>query len=110
MWNNIWIRSQNKTILKNVNDVRIAQIRHFKDEKEYFPIVWDSWEMYDDRYLGNYSTKEKALKVLDMIQEFINCIEEYKAQGEYKREIVSGCNEIHRLKTFVFQMPQDESL
>lgn len=97
----MWIRSQDKERLLNIEDLFIKE----KDEKGMYKIV-----VYAKGFIGSYSTKEKALKVLDMIEQFINCSEEYKAQGEYKREIVSCCNEINRLKTFVFQMPQDKDL
>ena len=96
----MWIRSQDKNVLINVELVQVIEYD--------LEILGHSGARVG--CIGKYSTKEKALKVLDMIQEFINCIEEYKAQGEYKREIVSGCNEIRRLNTFVFQMPQDSEV
>lgn len=59
----MWIRSQNKKVLLNVNQV---VINNTKDESEYYI------HGYSERgidILGIYSTEEKALKVLDMIQE-----------------------------------------
>lgn len=73
----LWIRIQNKEMLMNCNAVGIG----LEDDKS----------IYSNGYvLGTYSTKEKALKVLDMIQSFIN-------------------NELIR-DYMVFQMPLDESL
>lgn len=58
----LWIRSQDKENLINVNKIEITD---FCDA--YKNAIWG-----DDILLGKYSSKEKALKVLDMIQE---CIE-----------------------------------
>ena len=57
----LWIRSQDKETLINVNKIEITD---FCDTHKN--AIWG-----DDILLGRYSSKEKALKVLDMIQEFI---------------------------------------
>lgn len=57
----LWIRSQDKENLINVNKIEITD---FCDT--YKSTIWG-----DDILLGKYSSKEKALKVLDMIQDFI---------------------------------------
>lgn len=54
----MWIRSQDKELLKNVNSIEIIKF----DGEKYTTIQGDGW------HLGFYSTKEKALKVLDQIQ------------------------------------------
>lgn len=77
----MWIRSQSKKSLLNVNQV---VIKNTKDESEYYI------HGYSERgidILGVYSTQEKALKVLDAIEESL----------EYPY------NE-------VFEMPQDEEV
>lgn len=48
-----------------------------------------------------YSTEEKAIKVLDMIQEKFQ-------EPIYQNDI--GCNEIAIYKSKVFQMPKDEEV
>lgn len=73
----MWIRSQDKELLRNVNSIEIIK---FEGEK-YTTIVGDGW------HLGAYSSHEKALRVLDGIQN----------QIEYKNV------EVH-------QMPQDEDV
>lgn len=73
----MWIRSQDKELLRNVNSIEIIK---YEGEK-YTTILGDGWN------LGAYSTKEKALRVLDGIQN----------QIEYKNI------EVH-------QMPQDEDV
>lgn len=59
----MWVRSQNNYILANVYSLRIC--KGDIDGCAYYSINW-----HFDRYeqeLGVYSTKEKALKVLDEI-------------------------------------------
>lgn len=57
----MWIRSQNKRILSNVDEALVT----FVDENKCF--ISGFWGTGSDT-LGVYSTKEKALKVLDAIQ------------------------------------------
>ena len=67
----LWIRSQDKTILMKVN--RICFERNIDDE----PTIY-GYENYDNyERLGIYKTKERALEVLDEIQEYIqhDCID-----------------------------------
>lgn len=61
----MWIRSQDKSTLLNVNFVRI---RDYGDRC----LMVGALDIYEYE-LGLYSTKEKALKVLDDIQEFNEC-------------------------------------
>lgn len=65
----IWIRSQDKTSLTDCKTIgAITQLNggyHVHANYIYF----GETENYD--YLGKYSTKEKAVKALDMIQEHI---------------------------------------
>ena len=68
----MWIRSQDRKKLKEIHDVGI-----YRDNK-----IWA-----DCSFIGEYSTKEKALKVLDRIEELI--------QHQYK---------------LTFQMPQDDEV
>ncbi len=60
----MWIRSQNKELLIKATCVYLSSENHIC---AYAPNTGgDNW------YVGKYSTKEKALKVLDMIQKLIN--------------------------------------
>lgn len=79
----IWIRSQNKEKLVNVNEIEIGIIH----EIVFYDISGDNI------FLGDYSTIEKALKVLDMIETHLEELE-YKFSN---REVV-------------FQMPQDDEV
>lgn len=93
----MWIRSQNKEMLINANNIRIIS-----DSRSY-DIICD---FYDGNfyYLGEYSTKEKAMKVMDMIQNAIT-----GTRFEFT-DIVRDCDlagiEIHN----VFNMPKDEEV
>ena len=62
-----WIRSQDGIVLANI-------VSFFIDEKCSVCGYDNSTNDADCYfYLGHYSTKEKAIKVLDMIQEHIEC-------------------------------------
>lgn len=76
----MWIRSQNRKILTNVNEVLICAM----DDNKYF--IDGFWNRGSDT-LGIYSTEEKALLVLDMIE---------------KVSMYSG--------NTLFQMPADEEV
>lgn len=71
----MWIRSQDKKILTEIHNLDIDDINQ----------IWDGSSL-----LGKYSSEEKALKVLDEIQELI-----------YFEAEKNG---------FTYQMPQDEDV
>ena len=80
----MWIRSQDKENLAKANDIGIIDIDGKKGEV---------WIYVNDQRYAVYSTKEKALKVLDMIQKLIN--------GAFMYDYQLGG---------VFQMPQDDEV
>lgn len=89
----MWIRSQNKELLV---DTKTLGIKH--EVADYCQILFKE---FIDQYivLGEYSTTEKALKVLDMVQETI----------EYgNKTIKKEKHELHTNK--VFEMPQDDEI
>lgn len=85
----MWIRSQNKRILTEINDVEIDG--GFK--------LWGSGLL-----IGEYSTEEKALKVLDEIQNAVENTNYYN--------IDNLCLGTYALKrgSQVYEMPQDEEV
>lgn len=93
----IWIRSQDEDKLINVNVHLCVDYAEYdmNDETELKPAKYGIWG--DNAILGIYSTKEKALTVLDEITSWINDL-------EYARNIKSYRN------TFVYQMPQDDEV
>ena len=90
----MWIRSQDKTRLLKANYVR--------KNGSFIEAVHSDGSC---TLIGKYSIEEKALKVLDTIQETINQQEEFKAQGEERRG-----TSYRRMIEFVFQMPQDSEV
>lgn len=95
----MWIRSQSKKSLLNVNQV---VINNTKDESEYYI------HGYSERgidILGVYSTQEKALKVLDEIQEKI----EYPYPSKIVPSIGTNCYHLIENNKF-YQMPQDDEV
>lgn len=94
----LWIRSQDKETLVESDRFAIEKINYWKkinkvyvlNEDDELNIYWKFIIKANDIIVGSYSIKEKALKVLDMIQREIN--------NEYIRDYM------------VFQMPLDTEL
>jgi hypothetical protein len=68
------IRSQNKESLGYTCKIGYTDFAAFQRKGHY--IIDDDGN--NPSYLGEYATKERALEVLDMIQDFINDIESQK--------------------------------
>ena len=60
---NLWVRSQDKRILQKVDNIFLDA--NFEDKRIS---TYDG----DSITLGEYKTKERALEVLDEIQEYMN--------------------------------------
>lgn len=93
----MWIRSQNKRILSNVDEVLVT----FVDENKCF--ISGFWGTGSDT-LGVYSSKDKAMKVLDEIQDAIEDTDYYRIDniGHGTYALGKGVQ--------VYQMPQDEDV
>ena len=85
------IRSQSKLGMVNICNIDTISIGN---ELEIL-----AWNGREKSYLGKYSTKEKGIKVLDMICEQYQYNEECKYTG-------IGVSQ----PEFVFQMPQDSEV
>lgn len=79
----LWIRSQNEELL-----MKSPELRYNQKENDHSLLAYDTLGVY--RILGIYKTKERALKVLDEIQDLL--------QNAY----TGNANRI------VYQMPKDE--
>lgn len=93
------IRSQDKKILVNLEQCSYLKIRAY--DRGLRTLDFNCWKIEtSDFELGEYSTEEKAIKVLDMIQ------------SEYIRH--RKCNGSNTITWFippkVFQMPQDSEV
>lgn len=95
----MWVRSQDKKYFIEVNAFEIKIIGN-----AYCVIGYHTENSNDDIYwyFGNYSSEEKAIKVLDMIQNF-----EIKHQANLLIAIYHEPNG-NAEENMVFQMPQDE--
>ena len=82
----MWVRSQDKKRLTNVEDVRILE----QNNGDYN--IWGN----NNCNLGKYSTEEKALKVLDMIEQSVSGFIDEEVAEFYQYGI--------------FQMPQDSEV
>lgn len=93
----MWIISQNKRILSNVDEVLVT----FVDENKCF--ISGFWGTGSDT-LGIYSSREKALKVLNEIKDAIEDTFYYNIEnlgcGSYA--LKKGCE--------IYEMPQDEDV
>ncbi len=104
----LWIRSQDKEVLTKVNNLcymRREDVLHYlsaddlTDDMEHF--VWSP----DGAILGTYKSKERALEILDKIQE---CMETntlfdlYSRTGVYPNDFNKKWNYVK-----VFQMPEE---
>lgn len=90
----LWIRSQNKDKLFKINGVDITKM----NDNSYEITGYTTYDIY----LGKYKTKERALEVLDEIQEHI------EKQGENylltdKNGIITG----QKYYGFIYQMPEE---
>lgn len=91
----MWIRSQDKELLRNVNSIEIIK---YEGEK-YTTIVGDGW------HLGAYSSHEKALKVLDEIQTSIMAEHQFRID-----ELNCTRNYFGKEYKEIYRMPQDEDV
>lgn len=96
----MWIRSQNKQVITKLKNIRLKEIK----ENEYR--ILERINQEEDLILGIYSTKEKALKVLDEIQE---CLLKYTKGIKFSPDIMRKINFIFA-EPFVYQMPRDDEV
>lgn len=108
----LWIRSQDKMDLFKINRLKIREHTFEDGKKEYF--ILNNNSISD--VVGVYKTKERALEVLNEIQNLLQPTIEYKpiVQEEpntlypYKNFVkVDGTIEIKELSIFVYQMPEN---
>ena len=91
----IWIRSQDRRTLIKSEDIQISGTSLITMIK------------YSVIELGIYSSIEKASKVLDMVENFINNLERYVIESDSYSDVHS----IRKVSTnMVFQMPQDDEV
>ena len=91
----MFIRSQNKEDLIKADNISVCEMNDSPKDSCTFEVVCH--RAYTHYVLGEYSTKEKAIEVLDMIQKA------YLSANHYYDNSSSVLNT-------VFQMPQDNEV
>lgn len=112
------IRSQNKEVLVNMKTSIVFHISGVIGKKYPIFVYWKG----NGYVIGLYSTKAKAIKVLDMIQEayeeykitctFLTGFTGHRAIVESNDIQVNGFKELVKSfkKNMVFQMPEDSEV
>lgn len=98
------IRSQNKTLLVVLENC--CAIDFIRREELYLIYAHDCSQ--EVQHLGNYSTREKAIKVLDMIQEQYE--KHIYGQGGQMATADYYVSPFAFIPPKVFQMPQDSEV
>ena len=103
----LWIRSQDKTKL-----VKVDNIAYMDSSKDYEKEVHSLWNDCKG-ILGTYKSKERALEVLDEIQNILsgNCLlKSYdNVTPEFSENIIINPCEVHieQLNNYVYNMPEN---
>ena len=103
----LWIRSQDKTILQKVDNLLISDGDNVEGT---FNIYTNSLPVQN--VLGEYKTKERAIEVLDEIQNILKTQliikDSGKIIGSFEDTIVreGATYELKGLSTYVYQMPE----
>lgn len=98
----MWLMSQSKDVLVNINEVCFYKMK--KDSKFIYQFRCYGYGNY--YILGYYSTEEKAMKVMDMIQrQIVSRSESY----EIVRPVLKSdpFEPYWKKREVVFQMPKD---
>ena len=93
----LWIRSQDKESLTKVSNISLKEIRKpYTNEFGYYGIG----TYYDNlQVLGKYATKERALEVLDEIQNALLTNDRYDYTNPPTLSNITG--------NLIFEMPKD---
>lgn len=103
----LWIRSQDKTKL-----VKVDNIAYMDSSDDYEKEVHSLWNDCKG-ILGTYKSKERALEVLDEIQNILsgNCLlKSYdNVTPEFSENIIINPCEVHieQLNNYVYNMPEN---
>lgn len=107
----LWIRSQDRKELRPQPKLGIEKIVNGW-------CIIDRYNFYDSYSLGTYKSEERALEVLDEIQNILKprCIVDTSSINfdgkpyESKSVILQDCNanaRIEKISTFVYEMPKE---
>jgi hypothetical protein len=106
----LWIRSQKKGTLIEVKDIRIMQL----DKDGFRALIeedaTEGWNIVvnDDPCVGTYKTKERALEVLDEIENAIlGIITDEEVKSQNVREYTGTAWASKVTNNIVYQMPEE---
>lgn len=94
----LWIRSQDKEVLLNIKGIQYQNYKLVENETVEANILIGFYNYYDNEILGEYETKERALEVLNEIQNKINLI---NLGHDFGSPMVDLKN-----PTYIYQMPE----
>ena len=113
----LWIRTQDKMRLVKIRQISLNYRNNKQIIANYIPDFYpNSGEYYE--FLGTYKTKERAIEVLDEIQNILNPkyildTSSIKPDGDFYEENgvifqnYDANSKIEELSTFVYQMPEN---
>ena len=115
----LWIRNQTKIVLIKTNDICIRSVLHKKDIDDKGKLVWQI--LANNEIVAEYCTKERALEVLDEIQNFLtprfivsttsdnDCIENLFDKATVGKVFPSDRLEIKNINRdcWVYEMPKE---
>lgn len=111
----LWIRSKDREKLIKCNDIAIATDSEDGKNIRGYKIVgyFDKNTEYEE--LGFYTSKERALEVLDEIQNILKPIIKIKYEYDDSQPIMNGEwlkslkeeSKIEELSTYVYEMPKE---
>lgn len=93
---NLWVRSQDKEKLLKINGLQYQNCKLVENETVEANILIGFYSPYENEILGEYKTKERAIEVLDEIQEKIKHINKF-----------SLVNEDYECDDCVYEMPEE---
>ncbi len=94
----LWVRSQDKKNLVKVRQISLNYQNNKQIIANYIPELYENSGGYYE-LLGTYKTKERALEVLDEIQNKINLI---NLGHDFGSPMIDLKN-----PTYIYQMPED---
>lgn len=111
----MWIRTQDKEKLLKVKNLTLSRMWKYDHKRN---LQWlDSYCVKEEEglELGVYSSKDKALKVLDMFEKCINGemvfnLEYFKKFINMDMSVLTSREFVREMQRQVFRMPQDEEV
>lgn len=67
----LWVRSQDREKLLKINGIQYQNCKLVENETIETNILIGFYSSYENEILGEYKTKERALEVLDEIQDLL---------------------------------------